>query len=180
MANETVNTAALHMVESLREANKAIAESVVAAQERNLKLAQGVYQHAMEALQGQAESTRTLMEDLGQHARRQQEFFQQMTSQEVFQKAVKESMDTYMNFLRAPLTYYQQALEAAEAATRQGLEQFQRASESFQQLGQQGFEQFQKADPAPAIDDRGDESHLCSSLARGFLGDEGESIFLSH
>ena len=144
MEEQQINETVLELVKSFQETNQAMAASIVAAQERNLKLAQGVYQHAMEALQGQAESTRTLMEDLGQHARRQQEFLQQMTSQEVFQKAVKESMDTYMNFLRTPLTYYQQALEAAEAATRQGLEQFQRASESFQKSGQQGFEHFQR------------------------------------
>ena len=144
MEEQQINETVLELVKSFQETNQAMAASIVAAQERNLKLAQGVYQHAMEAFQGQAESTRTLMEDLGQHARRQQERFQQRTGQEVFQKAVKESMDTYMNFLRAPLTYYQQALEAAEAATRQGLEQFQRASESFQKLGQQGFEQFQR------------------------------------
>ena len=71
-----------------------------------------------------------------------------MTSQEIFQKVVKESMDTYMNFLRAPLAYYQQALEAAEAATRQSLEHFQKASESFQKSGQQGFEHFQAATPS--------------------------------
>ena len=140
MEEQQINETVLELVKSLQETNQAMAASIVAAQERNLKLVQGVYQHAMEALQGQAESTRTLLEELGQHARRQQERFQQMTGQEAFQKAVKESMDAYMNFLRSPLTYYQQALEAAEAATRRGLEQFQRASKSFQPSTQQGKE----------------------------------------
>ncbi len=140
MEEKQINETVLELVKSFQEANQAMAASIVAAQERNMKLVQGVYQHAMEALEGQAESTGTLMEELRQHARRQQEGFQKVTSQEVFQKAVKESMDTYMNFLRAPLTYYQQALEATEASTRQGLEHFRRASESFQKSAQQEME----------------------------------------
>ena len=148
MEEQQINETVQELVKSFQETNQAMVASIVAAQERNMKLVQGVYQYATEALQGQADSTRTLMEELGQHARQQQEHFQQMTSQEVFQKAAKESMDTYMNFLRAPLAYYQQALEAAEAATRQSLEHFQKASESFQKSGQQGFEHFQAATPS--------------------------------
>jgi len=144
MEEKQVNETIMELVKSFQETNQAMAASIVAAQERNLKLVQGVYQHAREALQGQTESTRTLLEELGQQARRQQERFQQMTGQEAFQRAVKESMDTYMNFLRAPLTYYQQALEATEAATRRSLEQFQRASKSFQQSTQQGVETSQQ------------------------------------
>ena len=139
-ANETV----LELIKSVQETNEAIAASFVAAQERNMRLAQSVYKHAMEALEGQAQSTRVLMEELGQHARKQQEAFQKMTSQEVFQKVAQESMERYLNFLRSPMTYYQQALEAAETATRQGLENFQKASESFQQAARQGFENFQQ------------------------------------
>jgi len=84
------------------------------------------------------------MEELGQHARKQQEVLQRMTSQEAFQKVAQESMERYLNFLRSPMTYYQQALEAAQTATRQGLENFQKASESFQKAAQQGLENFQK------------------------------------
>jgi len=144
MEEEQVNETIMELVKSFQQTNQAMAASIIAAQERDLQLVQGVYQHAMEALQGQAESTRTLLEDLEQQARRQQERFRQMTGQEAFQQAVKESMDTYMNFLRSPLTYYQQALKAAEAATRLGLEQFQRASKSFQQATQQGVETRQR------------------------------------
>jgi len=144
MDENKVNETVSELIKSVQETNEAIAASFVAAQERNIKLVQSVYKHAMEALEGQAESTRTLMEELGQHAKKQQEVFQRMASQEVFQKVAKESMDAYMNFLRSPLTYYQQALDAAETATRQGLESFQKASEQFQKAARQGFEQLQK------------------------------------
>jgi len=139
-ANETV----LELIKSVQETNEAIAASFVAAQERNMRLAQSVYKHAMEALEGQAQSTRMLMEELGQHARKQQEVFQKMTGQEAFQKVAQESMERYLNFLRSPMTYYQQALDAAQTATRQGMENFQKASESFQKAAQQGLENFQQ------------------------------------
>jgi len=144
MEEKPTNETVLELIKSVQETNEAIAASFVAAQERNMRLAQSVYKHAMEALEGQAQSTRVLMEELGQHARKQQEVFQKMTSQEAFHKAAQESMERYLNFLRSPMTYYQQALDAAETATRQGLENFQKASESFQKAAQQGFENFQK------------------------------------
>ena len=144
MEENPTNENVLELIKSVQETNEAIAASFVAAQERNMKLAQSVYKHAMEALEGQAQSTRVLMEELGQHARKQQAVFQKMSSQDAFQKVAQESMERYLNFLRSPMTYYQQAIDAAEAATRQGLESFQKASESFQKAAQQGFENFQK------------------------------------
>jgi hypothetical protein len=145
MEEKQINETVSELIKSVQETNEAIAASFVAAQERNMKLVQGVYKHAMEALEGQAESTRVLMEELGQHVRKQQEVLQRMASQEVLQKIAKESMDTYMNFLRSPLAYYQQVLNTAEATTRQGLENFQKASDRFQKVTQQGIESFQKA-----------------------------------
>jgi len=145
MQEKPTNETVLELIKSVQETNEAIAASFVSAQERNMRLAQSAYKHAMEALEGQAQSTRVLMEELGQHARRQQEVFQRLSSQEAFQKVAQESMERYVNFLRSPMTYYQQAIEAAEKATRQGLENFQKASESFQKATQQGFENLQKA-----------------------------------
>jgi len=145
MEDKPTNETVLNLIKSVQETNEAIAASFVKAQEHNMRLAQGVYKHAMEVLEGQAESTRVLMEELGQHVRKQQEVFQKMAGQEAFQKIAKESMDRYMSFLRSPMTYYQQALATAEAATRQGLENFQKASESFRKTAQQGLENFQKS-----------------------------------
>lgn len=144
MQEKPTNETILELIKSVQETNEAIAASFVAAQQRNMRLAQSVYKHAMEALEGQAQSTRVLMEELGQHARKQQEVFQKVASQEAFQKVAQESMERYMNFLRSPMAYYQQALDAAQSATRQGLENFQKASESFQKAAQQGLENFQQ------------------------------------
>ncbi len=42
-----------------------------------------------------------------------------------------------MNFLRTGFTSYQQALDAAEKATRQGLDNFEKATEAFEKAAQQ-------------------------------------------
>jgi len=47
------------------------------------------------------------------------------------------------NFFRSPFTYYQQALNAVESATRQGLETFQTATETFQKSTRQGLDTLQ-------------------------------------
>jgi len=65
MEEKQINETILEVVKSFQETNQAMAASIIAAQERNMKLVQGVYQHAMEALVGQADSTRLLMEELG-------------------------------------------------------------------------------------------------------------------
>jgi hypothetical protein len=149
MEDKQANETMLELIKSIQETNEAVAASFVAAQERNVKLVQSLYTHTMEVLQGQAESTRTLMQELGQHASKQQEVLQRMASQGTFQKMAKESMDAYMNLLRSPLTYYQQAIEAAQTATRQGLESFRKATESYQKATQQSFENFQKVARKP-------------------------------
>lgn len=98
---------------------QALIDSTLAAQERNNRFAQQVFESAIEALKSQVGITRTLMEELGQQGQQQQNAFQMLAQQ---------SVDAYMSLWRAPFTYYQQALDAAEVATRQSIERFQTAT----------------------------------------------------
>lgn len=189
MADNKVNEATLNLIKSLRETNKAIADSAVAAQERNVAFAQSILENGIEVLKSHAESTRALMQELTAQAQKQPgqpggpEGFQAVVEstiaaqerntkfaqsilengievlknqvgvtrtlmheleqqarkqQDTFQALAQESLDAYIGFLRAPFSYYQQALDAAETATRAGLENFQKAT-------QQGLENIQKA-----------------------------------
>jgi hypothetical protein len=104
-------------------------ENVIAAQERNTKYVQSVLENGSEVLQSQVGVTRTLMRELEQQAQKQQDAFQSLAHQ---------SLDAYFDFLRAPFSYYRQAFDAAEAATREGLENFQKAT-------RQSLEKMQKA-----------------------------------
>jgi len=61
---DTVTEATEELTESLREANRVIADSLVAAQERNWKFAQSVMEHELDLFKSHTESTRALMEKL--------------------------------------------------------------------------------------------------------------------
>jgi len=107
MADDKVNEAAWNMVKAVREANEAVADSVVVTQERNIKYAQSIYVNGIEVLRSQAESTRALTQELVEQYRKQQEAFQAL---------VHESVDAYLSFFFAPMSYYKQALDFSELA----------------------------------------------------------------
>ena len=117
-------------IEALSEANQALAESLAAAQERNLKYAQSVFESTLGLLKSHVEDTRSLLEQWEQQAQKQQ--------------GVPKATETYLGLFRAPLTAYQQMLEVVETASRQSLDSFQKATESFQQALQQGQKQWQE------------------------------------
>lgn len=136
MAEKKKTEAPSNIVESFMETNQAIAESIMSAQERNLKFAQSTFMNAMEVVKHHIESTRTLMQQLEQQTQKQQE---------VFLKMERESEEAYKDFFRSPFSSYQKALETAEAAAEQGLENFQKALENVEKATQKGLEDFQKA-----------------------------------
>jgi vacuolar-type H+-ATPase subunit H len=121
------------LLDSFQETTQLIAENIVAAQERNMKFVQSTFTSAVEVLRSNLDATRALMQDLEQQTRKQQEAFQKLTP------GGTESpwMETYMALLRAPLTSSQQTLDAAEKATRLGLETFDKAVEEFGKVSQQ-------------------------------------------
>src|SRR6266568_298644 len=114
-----VNDAAWNLSTSVRESNQAIVDSVVAAQERNVKFTQSLLQNGTELLKSHGESTRTLMQTLAEQSQKQQEAFQTLA---------RETWDAYMGFFSSPFNYYQQTLETAESITRQGMEAAQKAT----------------------------------------------------
>ncbi len=110
------------------EGLQAVVDSAITAQERNTKLAQGILENGIEVLKSQVDVTHSLLQELGQQYQKQQDAFQALA---------QESMEAYRDFLFAPLTFFQKAIDAAEATTREGMK-------NFQQMSQQGMEQFQK------------------------------------
>jgi len=135
MSEKKLNEAALNVVKTLQEASETIAESAVAAQERNVKYVQSTIAQSVELLKSHAGSTQALIHELEERTRKQQEAFQGL---------VHESSEAYMDYFLTPLTYYRKALDAVETATRQGLETFEKATETFQKSSREGLEAFQK------------------------------------
>lgn len=185
MTDAKANEAARNLIKSVQETNKAIADTTITSQERNLAFAQSVLEDGIEVLKSHAESTRALMQDLVERARKQQvgpedlqalvesaiaaqerntrlaqsifengievlksqvsvtnslmqELGQQFQKQQdAFQSLAQGSMDAYRDFIFAPLIFWQKALGAAESATLEGLKNFQKVTE-------QGLETIQK------------------------------------
>jgi hypothetical protein len=96
-----------------QEVLQTVVNAALAAQERNVKFAQSMLQNGTQMLKAHAESTRDLVQTLAEQSWKQQEAFQALA---------RESFNTYRDFLTAPFSYYQQALETAESAAWRGLE----------------------------------------------------------
>ena len=128
MPDSKANEAARNLIKSVQETNKAIADTTITTQERNLAFAQNVLENGIEVLKSQVSVTHSLMQELGQQFQKQQDAFQALA---------QGSMDAYRDFIFAPLSFWQKALGAAESATLEGLKNFQKATE-------QGLETIQK------------------------------------
>src|SRR6185312_171888 len=63
MTTEEINEATLNLTKSWQETNKAVADNLVAAQERNLRFVQSVFESGVEFLKNQAEDSRTIMQE---------------------------------------------------------------------------------------------------------------------
>lgn len=113
------------------KANREAAESLVAAQERNMQYAQRFFNDGVETLKSQVEGMRALLHELEQQVKKQQEALQTLAH---------APMEITLEVLRAPLTYYQKMLGAAETIARQGLEQVQKATEPAKHTTQQESE----------------------------------------
>ena len=185
MADSKMNETTRELIDSLRETSKTIADSAIAAQEHNVAFAQNILENGVEVLKSHAESTRSLMQELSEQARKQpnwQEGFQAVVDstvaaqerntrfaqsvfengievlksqvgltrglmqeleqqahkqQDAFQALARESWDTYLGFMRAPFSYYQRAFDTAQTSMREGVEDFKKAAD-------QGVENLQK------------------------------------
>jgi hypothetical protein len=117
-------------LEAFSEAGQALAESLSAAQERNLKYAQSVFESTMALLRDHAESARSTLKQWEQQAQKQH-----------LDPKVAES---YSNLFRAPLSAFQQTLEVVENASHESVESFKKAAESFEKALKQGREQWEE------------------------------------
>jgi hypothetical protein len=133
---ETTRTFIREQVEQAQKRQgdfKGLSDSVVAAQERNIKFAQSVIENSTEVLKSQVEGARTLTQTLIEQSKKQQAAFETFTA---------KSLDLYADFFNTPATYYKQAVETAEEIARQGVETAQKITrkgvEAVQNASRQG------------------------------------------
>jgi hypothetical protein len=113
-----------------------LANSAIAAQERNVRYVQSFVQNGTEVLKSHVNSARTLMQILAEQSQKQQETFQTLA---------RESWDTYVDFLFTPFEYYRQAVETAESIARQGVQTAENISRQGVQAAQRVARQGQNA-----------------------------------
>jgi hypothetical protein len=114
MAETSVNEATTQLTESLRETYQTVAENAVAAQERSVKFAQGVFESGIEELRSQAGTTQTVIQTVAEQSERQRQ---------AFQRLARESVEAYINFMFAPFSFYRKGFEAGRETMRQFSEQ---------------------------------------------------------
>ncbi|HET7480161.1 MAG TPA: hypothetical protein VFJ72_11660 [Rubrobacteraceae bacterium] len=108
---EKTNKAAERLAKATSDSYKTVIDHTVALQERNVRFAQGLVDGAAGELRHQAESNRSLVEELVERAEKQRGAFQTL---------VEESVDAYMDFVYAPFSYYKQGLRLIETEVTQG------------------------------------------------------------
>jgi hypothetical protein len=108
---------------------QSVADSAVAARERNLKFVQGVLDNGTEVLKSHVEGTRTLMQTLTEQSQKQREAFGVLT---------RGAWDVYMGFFSSPFSYYEKAMETAESIATQGVD-------TIQKMARQGMGAAEKA-----------------------------------
>ena len=128
MAENIVTEAALHMVQSFREANQAVAESIVASQERNVKFAQSIFTSGVEILKSHVEGTRVLVRKIEQQTQQQQEAF------EILLQALGQDMGPEIG------QQMQKQQETFRRLVRELEQQTQQQQEAFQKLVQASME----------------------------------------
>jgi hypothetical protein len=96
---------------------QSVADSAVAAQERNVQFVQGVVENGTEVLRSHVEGTRTLMQTLIDQSRKQREAFGVLA---------RGTWDAYRGFFPSPFRYYEKAMETVESITSHGVDTAQK------------------------------------------------------
>ena len=110
MANvDKANKAAERLAGATRDSFQAVVDHAVGLQERNVRFAQDLVDSSIKELRHQAESNRAMTQELVERAEKQRDAFQTL---------VEESVDTYMDLVYAPFSYYKEGMEASKKVVR--------------------------------------------------------------
>ncbi len=111
---KTTTQPAFDAQEQYARNSQLLTQRLVAAQTRNLKYTQSIFESTIALLKSHMEDTRSLLEQWAPQG----------------DSKVSES---YLSFFSAPIAAYQQMLEGVETVSKQSLESFQKATESFEE-----------------------------------------------
>jgi hypothetical protein len=123
-----------------QETSQLVVDKVVAAQERGIRYAQSILENGSEVWKSQEEGTRALTQTLSEQSKKQQGALQAL---------FQETSNAYLDFWRAPFTYYQQAVNAVESIAWQNIDTARKVTrEGFnvaEQATREGFDTMQES-----------------------------------
>jgi len=134
------NDVAYSLSESVRETNQAIADSAVAAQERNMRFVQGVYDNSVEVLKSHAKSSRSLIQELMEQPEKRQGIMQTVADSAA--AAQERNMKLVQSNLQSSSELLKSHVESSRALAQKFAEQVQRLQESWQALGRESMDTY--------------------------------------
>ncbi len=143
MTDTKANDATRNLIKSVQETNKTIADTAITTQEHNLAFAQSVLENGIEVLKGHAESTRTLMQELVEQARKQK------IGPESFQAVVESTIAAQERNTRLAQSILEDGIEVlkSQVSLTQSLmqdlgQQFEKQQDAFQALAQESVDAY--------------------------------------
>lgn len=137
MAEATLNEAAQNLAKSVRKSSETVVNGTIAAQERNIQLAQRVLEQGISVYKQQAESATTLAQALTERAADPRAAWQTwldgaMAAQERNVQYTQKVMEQGIEALKTHA-------ESAQAISQELLEQTRQQQEAFRALAQETF-----------------------------------------
>jgi predicted nucleic acid-binding protein len=150
MTDTKTSESTKQLISSVQETSKAIADTVVSAQERNLAFAQGILENSIEVLKSHAASTRSLMQELVEQARKQQ------MGPEGLQAAVDSAIEAQERNTKLAQDILENGIEVLKSrvgVTRSLVQelgqQYQKQQEAFRALAQESMDAYRDVLFAP-------------------------------
>ncbi|MGZ3629899.1 MAG: hypothetical protein ACXVDN_19845 [Ktedonobacteraceae bacterium] len=144
---DKVSEATEELSESVREANRVIAESAVAASERNWKLAQSVFEDEVELFKSHAEGTRTVMEKLIGESGKGQPLFQSVADSAV--AAQERNVKFAQGILENGTEVLRSHVEGTRTLMQTLTEQSRKQREAFEVLARGTWDSYRGFFPSP-------------------------------
>jgi len=113
MTENIVSEAAWNWTKAMNDTNRAFTDSVVAAQESNMRYAQSIFENGIEVVKSHAQQTRMLTQALQEQSQRQREASQVL---------IQESVGAYTDLFSALFSCYRQLWDNAGGVVWQGVD----------------------------------------------------------
>ncbi len=137
MAETILNEAAQHLAKSVRKSNEAVVNGALAAQERNIQLAQRVLEQSISVYKQQAEGATALTQALTERAADPRAAWQ--TWMDGAMAAQERNVQFTQKVMEQSIEALKTHAESAQALAQELLEQTRQQQEAFRALAQESF-----------------------------------------